>query len=290
MQIFWININKLKYSDFLVKLTRDLKKDHKKIKQKIIFTPNPEILLEAKSDEGFKKNLKKADYLVPDGIWLYIAFQILWFNLNTFKVPLIKGVLEGFLNIFFNILLLPYCFFNIFFRKKYLYKKYWEKICWSDLTNDLIGFANDNNIKIAIVDLYSPNDEKKIKSQKNFESKLKARFNNLRFDYFIYNPNKKENIIKEIKNSDSKILFSTLWMKKQEKSVIEIMKFCKNIQLWLWIWSSFDYLTWFQKRAPKIFRRFWLEWLYRLFTWPQKIKRIKRLYSAIFIFLWKIIK
>jgi UDP-N-acetyl-D-mannosaminuronic acid transferase (WecB/TagA/CpsF family) len=30
------------------------------------------------------------------------------------------------------------------------------------------------------------------------------------------------------------------------------------------------------------------EWLYRIFFWPQKIKRIKRLWNAIFVFMYTI--
>jgi UDP-N-acetyl-D-mannosaminuronic acid transferase (WecB/TagA/CpsF family) len=78
-------------------------------------------------------------------------------------------------------------------------------------------------------------------------------------------------------------------MKKQEQSIIEIMWKCENIQLWTWIWSSFDYITGFQKRAPNIWRYLWLEWMYRLITWPQKIKSLKRLYLAIIVFIYKII-
>jgi N-acetylglucosaminyldiphosphoundecaprenol N-acetyl-beta-D-mannosaminyltransferase len=78
-------------------------------------------------------------------------------------------------------------------------------------------------------------------------------------------------------------------MKKQEKSVIEVMKVCKNIKIWLWIGSSFDYFIWFQKRAPKIWRKLGFEWLYRLFTWPKKLDRLKRLWNAIFVFTFKII-
>jgi exopolysaccharide biosynthesis WecB/TagA/CpsF family protein len=79
-------------------------------------------------------------------------------------------------------------------------------------------------------------------------------------------------------------------MKQQEKSVVEIMKSCSNIKLWLGIWSSFDYFIGFQKRAPKIWRQLWLEWLYRLITGPRKLTRLKRLYSAIFVFTYQAIK
>jgi hypothetical protein len=58
--------------------------------------------------------------------------------------------------------------------------------------------------------LYNPSDTKKLESQKNFPKLIKEKFPNLDFDYFIYSPQEKENIIKKIANSNSKILFSTL--------------------------------------------------------------------------------
>ena len=232
--------------------------------------------MKAKKDNEFKKNLKKSDYLTSDWIGLYIAYQIMDFD-------------SIFLKFFINIFLMPYYIFNIFFRKNYLYKKYWDRICWSDLTLDLVNFASKNNIKISIIDLYNPTDLKKVDSQKKIEKRLIKKFPKLKFDYFIYNPKKKEKIIKDISKSDSKILFSTLWMKFQEESILEVTKEAKNIKLWLGIGSSFDYIIWFQKRAPKFFRVIWLEWFYRIFTWPQKLKRLNRIWNAVFIFLWTIL-
>ena len=266
MEIFNVSINKIKYSDLFKEIT-------KFENQNIVFTPNPEILLKTLEDKEFENLIKKANYLTADWIGLYIAFQI---NDNKYWKLI-------------NTILLPYFFFNLFFRRKRLYKKYWERICWSDITKDLINLLNKTWDKFTIVDLYNPTDLNKVNSQKEFPSLMKKQFNNLNFDYFIYNPTEKENIITEIKNSDSKIVFSTLWMKKQEGSIVEIIDKCKNIKLWLWIWSSFDYFIWFQKRAPSVWRKLWLEWLYRLLTWPKKIIRLKRLYSAIFVFIYKII-
>ena len=267
MKIFWIEIQNLKYKDLFSEIT-------KFEKQNIVFTPNPEILLKIKSDEEFKNILQKANFLTSDGIWLYIAYQILD---NRFWK-------------FINFLLLPYFFFNLFFRRKYLYEKYWERICWSDLTKDLLNFSERNNIKITIIDLYNPLDEKKVASQNIFEEKLKQKFPNLSFDYIIFNPEKTQEILEKIKSSQSKIVFSTLWMKKQEESVIEVMENCKNIKLGLWVGSSFDYFIGFQKRAPKIWRSLWLEWFYRLLTWPRKLDRIKRLYRAIVLFIFEVFK
>ncbi len=267
MKIFNINLSNIKKENLLKEIT-------KFDKQNIVFTPNPEILLISKTDEQFKNFLEKADFLTIDWIGIYIWFQIL----------------ENKKNIFLEILLLPYYFFNLFFRRKYLYKKFWERICWSDLTSDLVNYSEKNNIKITIIDPYYPLDLAKVESQKNFRKKMLEKFQNLDFDFFVYSPEKKDEIIEKIWKSESKILFSTLWMKKQEKSVIEILEKCENIKLWLGIWSSFDYFIGFQKRAPKFWRIIWLEWFYRIFTWPQKIKRLKRIYRAVFVFLWEVLK
>lgn len=267
MKIQWLEIQNIKYKEVFDEIT-------KLEKQNIVFTPNPEIIIEASKDIKFKNDLQKASFLTSDWIWLYIAYQIID---NSYGKII-------------NFFLLPYFFFNLFFRRKNLYKKYGERICGSDLTKDLVLWAQENNIKISIIDLYNPNDIKKVKSQKDFIKNVWEKFPKLNFDFYIYNPEKKEEIIEKIKSSNSQILFSTLWMKKQEKSVIEIMERNENIKIWLWIWSSFDYFIWFQKRAPQIWRKLWLEWLYRLVTWPQKINRLKRIFNAIFVFNYMILK
>jgi UDP-N-acetyl-D-mannosaminuronic acid transferase (WecB/TagA/CpsF family) len=112
-----------------------------------------------------------------------------------------------------------------------LYKKYGDRICGSDLTKHVLAKAIKNHTKITIIDLYNPTDIKKVESQKIFSEKLKEKFPKINFDYFIYDEKEKNKILEQIKKSDSKILFSTLGMKQQEKSVVEIMKSCSNIKL-----------------------------------------------------------
>lgn len=266
MKIFNTNINTKQYSHLFSQII-------KCEKQNIIFTPNPEILLQTLTDSELQGYLDQAHYLTADGIGLYIAFQII--DNSFWKI--------------INTLLLPYFFFNLFFRRSFLYKKYGDRICGSDLTQDLVEYAQNNNIKIAIIDLYNPSDINKVASQQIFPALLTQKFPGLIFDYYVYNPADTSNIISAIQTSNAQILFSTLWMKKQEASVIEIMEQCSEIKIWLGIGSSFDYFIWFQKRAPKIWRSIWLEWFYRLLTGPRKITRLKRLWKAIFMFTYMVI-
>lgn len=267
MDIFWISIPRLKKQELFEQITT-------LNTQNIVFTPNPEILLQVKSDKEFQQILQQANYLTSDGIGLYIAYQIL-----DSKLP-----------IFLNILALPYYFFRLFFARKSLYETYGERICGSDLTKELLDYAQKNDISIIVSDLYNPTDSKKVLSQEHFLESMKKQYPNLTVHFFVWNPEKKAEILASLQSSGGKILFSTLGMKRQEENVLEIMRSCPNIALGLWIGSSFDSITGLQKRAPMIWRNLWVEWLYRLLFWPQKIKRLKRLWNAIFVFIFAVYK
>lgn len=270
MKIFQLEISKLFYWEFLKKLEKNIQWNST---TQLVFTPNPEICLKTRKDEQFLNALQSADYLTSDGLGLYLAYQI---N-DSKKSQIIRW------------LLLPYYFFNILFRKKYLYRKYGERICWSDLTSDLIKFAEENSIKIVIVDPYFPNDAGKCCSQENFRKKLSEKFPKLFFDFYILGRESQEDILEKIKNSDAKICFASLGMKKQEMFCQEVKNHCPNISLALGVGSSFDYYTGFQKRAPKIFRDLGFEWLYRIFTSPNKLKRLVRIKDALIVFPIKVL-
>ena len=57
----------------------------------------------------------------------------------------------------------------------------------------------------------------------------------------------------------------------QEKLMSEMMKIHKCIYMGLG--GSFDVYTGKVRRAPKFFRNFGFEWLYRLISQPSRIKR-----------------
>jgi len=268
MEIFWIKLSKLKYKKFFDEITVNNKNNS----QKIIFTPNPEILLDSLSDEKFKQNLLKADYLTPDGIGIYLAYQILDSKYNKI----------------INLALLPYYILKLFIAREDLYNKYWDRICGSDLTNDLLDHAEKNKLEIAILDLYNPTDKNKTESQKTLVEKLNKKFKNIKFNLIIYKDNPSE-VINILNTQNNFALLATLGWKRQEQAIIDILP-STNISLWLWIGSSIDYQIWFQKRAPEIMSKFWLEWLYRLVMWPQKIKRLKRIYNATFRFIYNIFR
>ncbi|MCK9272196.1 WecB/TagA/CpsF family glycosyltransferase [Candidatus Gracilibacteria bacterium] len=267
MKIFGVELQKLNYKNFLNEILNNSE-------QSIIFTPNPEILLAIKKDSEFTEILKKANYLTSDGIGLYIAFQILD---NNFK--------------YLNILFLPYFVFNILFRKNYLYKKYGDKICGSDLTLDLLDYSDKNKLGVTIIDKFqlpgNKGDNLKIVRQMKTPEILSKKYPKANFHFYFYQKENKEEIIEQINKTNDIYFFSTQGLKDQESTILELMPKLKNIKVALGVGGSFDMLLGFKKRAPKIFTSFGLEWLWRLIINPSRM--LKRVYNAIFVFIYEVI-
>ena len=209
MKIFELEIHRLKYAKFFKEITHHLQEKDAK-KGKIIFTPNPEICLKTLEDTEFLEMLQKAHYLTSDGIGLYIAYQIndfLQLALSPGRRELERGVVWRKIAAF---LLLPYYIFNILFRKDMLYKKYGQRICGSDITEDLVYFCEAKGIRIAILDPYFPNDIKKCEAQEHFSHNLKKVFPKLHFDHYVYSDKNALKIFEKISQGKAKVLFSTL--------------------------------------------------------------------------------
>lgn len=269
MKIFDINLKPVVEDTYII-IDKLINSD----KASLIFTPNPEILLEASHDEKFKKNLQEADILFPDWIWLYLAYQIL----------------DNKYNRFLNTLFLPYFLLNLVFNKKWLYKKYWSKICWSDFTYECIEYAEENKLWVFILDLHNPTDSKKVESQKNLLPILRKKYPNIKWFLEIYEEEKHSEVVNNIEKSEASFCFATLGVKKQEELLVRLKPHMNNIKIWAWIWSSIDYLIWYQFRAPSWMQKAWLEWLYRLYTSPDKLRQLKKIYRALVLFPLTVIK
>ncbi|MGA1824625.1 MAG: WecB/TagA/CpsF family glycosyltransferase [bacterium] len=91
------------------------------------------------------------------------------------------------------------------------------------------------------------------------------------------------NLIEEINISQAEILFLALGSPKQEKWFSIYKNRLKNIKVCQGIGGTLDTISGNVKRAPILWQKYFVEWLYRLLTDPQRIKRQKVL--PIFIFM-----
>lgn len=95
-----------------------------------------------------------------------------------------------------------------------------------------------------------------------------------------------EDIYEGLKNAAPSLVLVALGSPKQEFFIAEAKNKLKN-GLLIGVGGSFDVWSGEIKRAPVIFQKLGLEWLYRTVTQP---KRLKRIFPALPLFLIKVLK
>ena len=102
-------------------------------------------------------------------------------------------------------------------------------------------------------------------------------------DGFIKDENEKKGLISNIKKMSPDIVFVAMGSPKQEILMDEFSK--EYSALYMGLGGSFDIYAGEKQRAPLIYRRLGLEWLFRLIKEPLRIKR----YSFFFKFIRKLL-
>lgn len=144
--------------------------------------------------------------------------------------------------------------------------KFSERVCGSDLVEAMLRNYKDK-YRILVISrdnaLSQPSDIKKIYPE---------------IEVFIDNPN----ILSRVLKFDPQIIFITFGAPAQEQWIHDNLALLPNVKVMAGVGGSFDFLTHKIKRAPKVFRKFGLEWIWRLIQEPRK--RFKRIYRAFLVF------
>ncbi len=224
---------------------------------RIIYTPNPEILMEAHRDHEYLKILKGADLLLPDGKGLQFVS-----TLKAHKNPYIRAFL------------LPPSLLLFLFYKKAFQKKIPEIIHGSDFMPLVVDWAEKRGKSVFFLGA-SPGIAKltALFFQKRNPNIKIAGFSHL-------DPNEKAAEV--VKKSKAQVLFVAYGAPKQEKWIDEFISQLKDVEIAMAVGGSFDFYSGKVKRAPKIMQQAGLEWLWRLILNPKK--RIKRIYTALIKF------
>lgn len=206
--------------------------------QHTIFTPNPEMLVDAQKDEYFKEVLNESDLNIADGKGIeYMTF---------FKQKRIAGT-----DFVYDICRLA------------------EQESKSVF---LLGSGNDDVLKKAKETLLEKHPNLKIAGMHSgivISSKEKH-------DRILLDVDAAENneMIAEIALAAPDILFVAFGHKKQEKWMYEYLEDLPSVKVAMGVGGALDYISGNIKRAPKWMRAIGLEWLFRLFVQPQRIGRI----------------
>jgi len=196
---------------------------------RFLFTPNPEMYVEIQENFVFKSVLKKAYWLLPDGIGIKLWAKV--FGLEY------ANRLTG-----------------VDFMDQFLKENVDQKVY---LVGGAAGSAPNlaNKYPPQIVGFY----DGQVSESENAQ------------------------ILSRINESGATVVFVALGAPKQELWINSVANLGLGVKLWVGVGGAFDFLAGKQFRAPKVFRMFALEWLYRLYRDPIRIKRI---YKAVFVFSW----
>jgi N-acetylglucosaminyldiphosphoundecaprenol N-acetyl-beta-D-mannosaminyltransferase len=221
-----------------------------------IFTPNPEMLVDAQKDEAFKKILNSADLNLCDGFGLWLVATL------SFR-PKRSGAEES------------------------LSKSRISRISGVDFMVQLCELAEKENKSIYL--LGSGSDQVVKKTAEVLQEKfpyLKIVGRNRGPEIDLLGASKleeNENLLYDIIISAPDILFVAFGHGKQEKWIDKNLPDLPSVKIAMGVGGSFDFISGYVKRAPKVMRMIGLEWLWKLTLQP---KRIKRIYKATVIFTY----
>jgi len=163
-----------------------------------------------------------------------------------------------------------------------------KRITGADLSSDILKIAQKKSKKILIV-----NWQKGLSSKKDIEKMLSTKFSGLKYMVIDVSREKKEwqkIINKKINNFAPDILFCLFGAPWQEKFIYHNARKINSVKLALGVGGAFDFLSKKIKRAPCIFRKLGLEWLWRLINRQYSNKRTKRIYNAVIKFPYKFLR
>lgn len=154
-----------------------------------------------------------------------------------------------------------------------------ERIPGIDFAKELVKIASKQNIPLAII---GAKEEVLLKAVENLKSELPSL--NICYAHNGYFDNPSE-IYENLKTCSPKLVLVATGSPKQEEFICAA-KSVINPALMIGIGGSLDVWSGNVKRAPKIFQKLGLEWLYRTVTQPERIKRI---FPALPLFLIKVL-
>ena len=233
-------------------LLKSLKKS-----RELIFTPNPEILLEAQKNKALGRALKKATTLIPDGNGILLVSTLLKFKSKWTRIAALPPLA---------------CLFLIW--KKPFKTIFPEVITGTDFMEDLIIYASENKKSVFFL---GAKEDVAAKVAETFKDKYPeltiAGYSNL---------DPSDAALHRVITSKAQILFVAYGAPKQEIWLAENFDKMKKLEVAIGVGGAFDFWSKTVKRAPIFIRKLGLEWLFRLTLNP--FKRAPRIFRAVFAF------
>jgi len=207
--------------------------------QRYVVTPNPEMVVLAHADAEFRRALNEAVMALPDGIGLVLACRAVY----GLRLKRVTGI--DFLVTLLTDLPKQHSFFFL------------------GATSSVLTKATE----IA---------------KKKFHATVAGAFApplgtyQYQNSFSVLNDHEHEAVIERIQKTKPTVLIVALGHGQQEKWMHTFLKDCPSVKVAIGVGGSLDILAGRVRRAPKLMRRFGVEWLWRLLREPWRINRIRR--------------
>ena len=260
IDIAGVQFNPVLHEDVLENIGEFVKQN----KSVYITTPNPEMVLNASKNNEFKNRLKHSALVVPDGI------GILWTS-SYLNLPFSKSKIIRFFQVIKTLTL-------VLLKPNSCKKIIPTRVSGSDLFMNIVDKSQTTGWRIFLLGANEGVAERAIK-------KLYIKYPRANF-VGSYAGTPKENdedyICDRINNAKPDILFVAYGSPLQEFWISKNLKKLHSVNVAIGVGGTFDFASGETKRAPVVFQKMGLEWLWRLFLEPSRIKRI---WNATFVFV-----
>ena len=229
-----------------------LKNRLKEGKFTLIFTPNPEQVIQSRDSREFRTNLAQADILLPDGIGLVWASRLLSLRNKSAKLT--------------------------------------ARIAGREVVTDLLELADQQNLKVLVLGgrEYPVKENSKLQTPNSKQIPI-IKYQNYQSIYWLSGyqdinkpiQSEEQQIRQVIKDLRPEIVFVGFGAPAQEKWLVDHKKLLQQagVKLGMAVGGTFDYLLGIVSRCPRWLSNLGLEWLFRLVTQPWRLKRQLRLIS-----------
>lgn len=225
-----------------------------------VVTPNPEMVVLSQNNEHFRNVLNSAKVKCPDGIGLQIAAEL--FSLRVANIPVLRELL----------VICLYCLLvarGVFFPSTF--KAIPFRAPGSDLVNQLL---QKPGIKFyflgggqGVAKKAAEEVAKKFPSISEIAFNEGGKINDLGFG------SRDEEVIKQITVYKPHVLIVCFGAPRQDLWINNhLNKLPVNVAIGAG--GTLDFIAGVQRRAPRIMRKFGLEWAWRLLTEPHRALRI----------------
>ncbi len=237
-------------------------------KKHFIATPNPEMLLAARKDMGFRRILNSTDLNIADGT------GILWASTYLHKT---KNIKSRTLKILIGIKYMIYTAILPSATKKILP----ERVTGTDMMEIICKNIGGENKVYLLGGTAGVADKTAEILKKKYGNSIAGTSDS------AGDTEHEDAIVKHINETAPEILFVAFGTPKQELWISRNLPKMKSVKVAIGVGGAFDFISGNVKRAPRLMRRWGLEWLYRLIKQPSRIKRI---INATIVFPFEVIR